>query len=125
MLHHLRVVSLIQILVLMPQMDSVSAPKLKVDQKLLLMTARMLPMVLQMDLAFAPKLQADRKLLLTIAQMPQAGMMLQKSMLRLADLVVREYSSPQYAGKHLVVTPHWKPDSPCKYLFDWDAHSRL
>jgi len=107
--HHPQVVLLTRMLALEFQTDLVSAPKLTVGQKplLLLSAARMPLMALQMDSAFVPRLKTGRRPPLTVAQTFLAELALQKLVLQLADMVEQENSSPQHGKKRPAVNPRW------------------
>jgi hypothetical protein len=80
--HHLQVALLTRMLALEFQTDLVSAPKLTVGQKpLLLSAARMLLMVLQMDSVFVPRLKSGRRPPLTVGQTFLVELALQKLLL--------------------------------------------
>ena len=109
MLHHPQVALLTRMLALEFQTDSVSAPKLTVGQKPLLLpsAARMLLMVLQTGSAFVPRLKTGRSSPLAVAQTFLAELALQKLVLQLADMVEQENSSPQHGKKRPAVNPRW------------------
>jgi hypothetical protein len=74
-------------MLLAPQTDSASAPKLKPDQNPLQKAAQMVQRVLQMGSAFVLKLEADQMPLLALGQKRLPEIVLQRPALQLADLM--------------------------------------